>query len=222
MICIPIFAETTDQALEKIGRAEAWADILEIRLDLMESFDLPKMLRTSRKPVLVTYRSEREGGKGGAAPEVLAGYLLTAIEEGAELVDVELGLQSKWRQRILDARGKSGIVISTHINDGTPSRNDLERILMDSMATGAEITKIVTRAETWGDNLRVLELIPKARDMGTQIIALCMGPMGRISRVFSLLLGGYLTFASLEEGQESATGQIPVAEMKSLLEQFSR
>ena len=93
---------------------------------------------------------------------------------------------------------------------------------MDSMATGAEITKIVTRAETWGDNLRVLELIPKARDMGTQIIALCMGPMGRISRVFSLLLGGYLTFASLEEGQESATGQIPVAEMKSLLEQFSR
>jgi 3-dehydroquinate dehydratase len=30
-------------------------------------------------------------------------------------------------------------------------------------------------------------------------------------------LGGYLTFASLEEGQESADGQIPAKEMRRML-----
>jgi len=32
------------------------------------------------------------------------------------------------------------------------------------------------------------------------------------------MMGGYLSFASLEEGQESASGQIPVRKMKKLLE----
>ncbi|MBW1903280.1 MAG: type I 3-dehydroquinate dehydratase [Deltaproteobacteria bacterium] len=45
-----------------------------------------------------------------------------------------------------------------------------------------------------------------------------MGPAGRISRIFTLMMGGYLSFASLEEGQESASGQIPVRKMKKLLE----
>jgi 3-dehydroquinate dehydratase/shikimate dehydrogenase len=42
--------------------------------------------------------------------------------------------------------------------------------------------------------------------------------MGRISRIASPLFGGYLTFASLEEGEESADGQIPVTEMKRILD----
>ena len=79
---------------------------------------------------------------------------------------------------------------------------------------------IVTRAQSPEDNLRVLGLIPQARKMDVKIIAFCMGPMGRISRIASLLFGGYLTFASLEEGEESAEGQIPVTEMKKMLEKF--
>jgi 3-dehydroquinate dehydratase/shikimate dehydrogenase len=68
------------------------------------------------------------------------------------------------------------------------------------------------------DNFRVLELIPKAQEREINIIAFCMGRFGRISRIFSHLMGGYLTFASLEGGEESAAGQIPVAEMKKILD----
>jgi len=56
-----------------------------------------------------------------------------------------------------------------------------------------------------------------AHKVGIKIIALCMGPMGRLSRVASPLLGAYLTFASLEQGQESADGQIPVMYMRDML-----
>ena len=221
MICIPIIAKNTDEAREKIGRADTLAEMLEIRLDMMDSFDLHEIIQAARKPVLVTYRSKKEGGSGSADPETRTDYILTAIQKGAEFVDVEWRLPPKWRQKIFDARGRSGIVISRHINDGTPSEPDLEKIFRDCAATTADVVKIVTRAETWADNLRVLGLIPMALDRGIPIIAFCMGTMGRISRVFSHLLGGYLTFASLERGQESAEGQIPAVEMKKILEMFS-
>ena len=51
--------------------------------------------------------------------------------------------------------------------------------------------------------------------------AIFMGEEGRISRIASLLFGGYLTFASLDRGNESADGQIPVKEMKKILATFS-
>lgn len=218
MFCIPVVSRNNAEALRKIALAEPLADMLEIRLDVMETFDVNEIIKAASKPVLVTYRSRREGGKGSADAETHAKYVLTAIQSGADLVDLELSLPRKWRKKIFDARGRSEIIISTHINDGTPSRVDLEKIFRDCADTGADIVKIVTRAETWADNLRVLELIPKAHGLGIEIIAFCMGPTGKISRIASHLMGGYLTFASLEDGEESAEGQIPIRQMKEIVD----
>ena len=218
MICIPIIARNTEAAREKIIRANQLADMLEIRLDLMDSVDLSKILDTADKPVLVTYRSRNEGGKGSTDPNTYTQYALAALQLGADLVDVELWLPVKWRDRILNARGKSGIVISSHIQGFTPAPENLEKILEDAIATGADVVKIVSQAEKWTDNLRLLDLIPKAHDRNIRIIAFCMGPLGRASRVLSHLMGGYLTFASLEAGEESADGQITASEMKHILE----
>lgn len=221
MICIPIIANDTNEALKKITEANPLADILEIRLDLMDTFDLRTIIRASQRPILATYRSRKEGGKGSEDPEIRVGHAIAAIQEGADLVDVELSLPPGWRKKIFNEKGKSDVVISSHRENGTPSRPDLEKILDDSAATGADFVKIVTQAETWADNLRVLELIPKAQDRGIDITAFCMGPIGRISRIFSHLMGAHLTFASLEKGQESASGQIPVRDMKKILESLS-
>lgn len=221
MFCIPIIARNTAEALEKIAMANTLAGMVEIRLDMMNTFDLHQIIQASLKPVLVTYRSKKEGGKGNIDPETHTNYIFTAIQEGADLVDVELSLPLKWRKKIFDARGRSGIVISTHISEGTPSRDELGKIFRECAAAEADIVKIVSWAKAWEDNLRVLELIPRAHDLGIKVIAFCMGPMGRISRIFSHLMGGYLTFVSLEPGQESAAGQISVIEMKKILEYFS-
>lgn len=218
MICIPIIADNTDEAQEKILRANPLADMLEIRLDLMDSFDLNKIIQVAGKPVLVTYRSKREGGSGSTDPDTYTRYILAALQEGADLVDVESWLPVKWRKKIFAAKQKSGIVISSHIQLGTPSQQKLEKILRDGVTAGADVVKIVTRAEKWSDNLRVIELISKAHDLQIPIIAFCMGPLGRASRIFSHLMGGYVTFASLETGEESADGQIPVTEMKIILD----
>ncbi len=217
MICVPIMAKTTDEALEKIAKANTLADILEVRLDAMESFSLAEIIGASTKPVMVTYRSEKEGGKGSADYETQMRYLLMALEVRADFVDVEYSMPPQFRHKIFRRRGGSKIVASVHLLNETPSKKKLQGIVKKLAGTGADVVKIVTRARALDDNLRVLELIPQAQKMGIKIIAFCMGPMGKVSRVFSYLMGGYLTFASLQEGEESAEGQIPVTVMKKML-----
>jgi 3-dehydroquinate dehydratase type I len=221
MFCIPIIARDTEEALRKMALAAPLADIVEVRLDLMDSFDLGPIIRSSVKPVLITYRSEKEGGMGKDDPDTVAGYLVSAIKEGTDIIDLELGMPLTVRERILNARGGTKVIISTHINDGTPSRDELKRIFNESVGAGGNIVKIVTRASRWDDNLRVLELIPEAREMDVDIIAFCTGPLGRMSRIFSLLMGAHMTFTSIQKGEESADGQIPIMEMKELLEFFT-
>lgn len=221
MFCIPIIAKDTEEALRKMAMAAPLADIIEVRLDLMNSFDLGPIISSSVRPVLITYRSEKEGGMGKDDPDTVAGYLVSAIKEGTNLIDLELGMPLTVRERILNARGGTKVIISTHINSGTPSRDELKRIFNKSVGAGGNIVKIVTRASRWDDNFRVLELIPEAREMGVDIIAFCTGPLGRMSRIFSLLMGAHMTFASIQIGEESADGQIPIMEMKELLEFFT-
>ena len=221
MICVPIIAKHTGEAREKIARANPIADILELRLDHMESFCLEDMLRDTTKPVIATYRSQREGGSGSADYTTVARCLLNAIDKGADFVDVEFSMPLEFRHRFHNKRDSCRLIISAHLLAGTPSHKRLVGLFRELAATGADIVKIVTYATCWEDNFRVLELIPKARAEGIKIIAFCMGPMGQMSRIFSCLMGGYATFASLDPGQESAPGQIPVTKMKELLEMLS-
>jgi 3-dehydroquinate dehydratase type I len=218
MICIPILAKTTGEACTKIVKANPMADILELRLDLMESCCLEDLIQEAAKPLIVTYRSQREGGSGSADYETIARYLSHGIEKGADFIDVEYRMPGTIRRGFLERRAPCGVIVSAHLLDGTPSSRRLDYIFKSLASTGADIVKLVTRASSPEDNLRVLELIPVAQTEGVNIIALCTGPMGRLSRIASPLLGGYLTFASLEQGQESADGQLSVMQMRDILQ----
>jgi 3-dehydroquinate dehydratase type I len=222
MICVSIIAKSTDETLEKIAKANTVADMLELRLDLMESFCLKDIIRMASKPVIATYRSKKEGGKGSADYATRTRYLWDAVEAGADFVDVEYSMPLKIRQSFFQTPRPFGVIISTHLLNGTPDSEKLEVTLRKLAATGADMVKIVTRARAPEDNLRILNLIPLAQKLGIRIITFCMGPKGRISRVASPLLGSYLTFTSLEEGDESAEGQIPVKEMRKILDILGR
>jgi 3-dehydroquinate dehydratase type I len=218
MYCIPIVAQTQDEALEKIEMSAPHADLLEIRLDLMNTFSLGVLIATSPVPVLITYRTKMEGGMGAADPEKVAATLIEAVQYGAHYVDVEYRLHNKWRDLILQTKGHTRFILSSHFMNGTPSRKELRALLGACAAKATGFVKIVTRAHQWEDNWRVLDLIAEARRLNTDIIAFCMGPKGRVSRILTLPMGGFLTFASLEAGEESASGQIPIRDMKEYVE----
>lgn len=222
MFCVPIIASDTEDAVKKMEMAAGVADVLEVRLDLMDSFDIPALVRAAGKPVIITCRSAGEGGRGRDNPEKTAGYLLSAIEAGADIVDVELTLPKGIKDRLIAASGKSEIIISSHITACTPSLEELEWVLRESVAAGGDIIKIVTTAREWDDNIRMLKLVKLAKKENVRIISFCMGKLGRLSRIFSLPMGAYMTFASMEPGQETADGQISISKMKEIMGFFSK
>ncbi len=219
-ICISVMAKDTADALLKMRAAAPHCGLLEVRLDVMETFDLKTIIHAAPKPVLITYRSRKEGGRGDVPYAVRVDYLLEAMGLGADYVDVEYTMPLEHRRRLFENGHGTKVLLSKHFRNKTPSKETLWNLLNKMAATGAAVVKIVSQAKAVSDNLTVLGLISEAQRLGVQMVAFCMGPLGRVSRVASPLLGGAFTFAALQEGQESAPGQLNAMEMKRILEQL--
>jgi 3-dehydroquinate dehydratase type I len=99
----------------------------------------------------------------------------------------------------------------------TPDSGTLSDILLEQMESGADIGKIVTMAHDHLDVLKVLSLQKEAAKNNFPLIAFCMGEAGRLSRVITLLLGGYMTYAALDEKQATAPGQLSVQDLRAAL-----
>lgn len=242
MICIPIVAGSRVEALQEMEKSSSLADVLELRMDLINGGNLEELINRARSglhpvKIIVTNRRKAEGkarlspysGKdaGGAIEEPDAGeekrriaVLMEAVSLGADYVDVELDTGEDMRRRLLstisDHRNRTQLIVSHHDFTKTPSVQKLRGIFYGAVKAGAGIVKIVTFAGAPEDNIHLLSLIPYARRKKRDIIAFCMGEEGRVSRIVAPLLGSLLTFASSKEGSESAAGQLTVGEMREI------
>ena len=221
-ICIPIVADSVDSALVKMDRAFNAGDLLELRVDRIGDANLQRLLKREPARILVTNRRTEEGGAFAGTERERVALLLEAVRLGAGYVDIEAATDTRLIKKMKDTIGKNGgrtrLIVSNHDITGTPGHEILKRRLAEGTSLGAAIVKIVTTARTMEDNLNVLGLIPYARKAGMPVIAFCMGEAGRMSRVMAGLLGSFLTFASLNRGEESAPGQITIKEMREILE----
>ena len=48
-----------------------------------------------------------------------------------------------------------------------------------------------------------------------KLVCFCMGEQGKVSRLLSPMFGAFFTFASLEQGSETASGQMTIEEMRA-------
>lgn len=217
-LCIPIIATDHEAARQALARIHSLGYLAELRLDYLGDPDLAALLAAPRGPVIVTNRLAAEGGRWQGPERQRQMLLEKAVALGADYVDVEFAADEGWRWEMLAQRGSSKIILSWHDVAGTSSPHRLADTMLAMVAQGADIIKIVTTAHTPADCLALLALIPAARERGQEIIAFGMGPAGKYSRLVAPLLGSYLTFAVLEAGQESAPGQLTVAECLAVWE----
>ena len=222
MICVPLTASSTDEALALMRRSFAEADMVELRLDGTGEVNLAQLLDDAAGPVLVTNRSRREGGLFDGTDEERCAPILDAIDHGAAYVDCELATAPSLVKSIIRkasaGEGKTKVILSFHDFIATPGTERLRELVDQAFDQGCHVAKIVTTATTLDDNLKILDLILWASERGRPLIAFCMGPEGRISRLAAPLFGSLLTFASLERGRESAPGQFTVQELRYMLE----
>lgn len=214
MICIPIVGPTMARAQAQIESALAIADILELRLDLIESASLKDLLDYSTLPVIVTNRSKHDGGQFKGSDEDRVQSLRDALKSGADYVDIEVSTPREYLQPFLEESDSSKIILSYHDFSHTPE--DFNPLYETMCELPGEIVKIVTYARDLSDNLKMFDLLKRAKQEKQKLIGLCMGDLGEISRILSPLFGGFLTFGSLETGQESAQGQIPAKTLKDI------
>jgi 3-dehydroquinate dehydratase / shikimate dehydrogenase len=214
MICIPIVGPSISKAQEQIASAVEIANILEFRLDLIEFHELNILLDLSTLPVIVTNRSKHDGGQFKGEDEDRVQSLCDALKAGADYVDIEVSTPREVLQPFLEESDPKKIILSYHDFSHTPE--DFNPLYETMCEMPGEIIKIVTYARDLGDNLKMFELLKRAKQENQNLIGFCMGELGEISRILTPLFGGFLTFGSLESGQESAPGQISAKMLKDI------
>jgi 3-dehydroquinate dehydratase/shikimate dehydrogenase len=186
--------------------AAVTGDMVELRLDGVANLDVARALHGRRVPAVVTCRAMWEGGHFDGTEDERRAILATALDLGAEFVDVEWravqGSSTGVSFRDLVERSPERIVVSTHDFDGVPP--DLESRARAMRATGAGTIKIAVSVSRLSQTLSLKAI---AKDGPAVVIG--MGESGVPSRLLAGRLGSRWTYA----GHGLAPGQLPARQM---------
>ncbi len=213
-----ICAAIVDNDLEAVREVEPFVDLFEVRIDLIGD-GWQESVKQIKKPWIACNRRVDEGGRWEGDEARRVGKLLEAIELGADIIDLELRT-TNLKQAIELIKKRAKCLLSFHELRGTPPLNSMREIVQRQLEARADICKVVTTAQRFEDNLTILQLISEFPK--TRIVSMAMGPLGFASRVLCPLVGGDFTYASIERGKESASGQITVMELRKLYEMVAR
>lgn len=222
-ICVSIANDSVSEALASAKAVENAADVIEIRLDALKNPEVKPFTEQLTKPVLFTNRAKWEGGLFPGDEKSRISLLLDAVDAKTAYVDIELQADREYHGEILAAAKKSGteVIVSWHHFDETPTTQELISVFQMMYRSGADIGKIVTMAHGHLDVLRVLDLQVQAAETNFPLIAFCMGTPGAISRIATLDLGGYMTYAAPEPGKQAAPGQVAITDLRSIFEKLN-
>jgi 3-dehydroquinate dehydratase type I len=205
-VAASLAAQDTDSCLHELERLAPRIGLAEVRLDLMRSFDVPKLVAGSPVPLILTYRPERErGGFTGHDSERLR-ILRTAHDSGCAYIDVEadcLHLVTGW-----GGGSPTQVIASQHWFDAMPP--DLLGAYRD-LRERCAVVKLVGTARSAADVLPVLGLL---RNASTPVIGLAMGAPGTCTRILAPAFPHtLLTYGAATPAAATAPGQITVDEM---------
>lgn len=211
-------------SLELLPRVVVGSDAVELRVDLLKDTS-PEfvgvqvaLLRAAVKiPIVFTVRTQTQGGRFPDDDyEGAAALYRVAARMGVEYIDVELTWPDDVVQGVLAQKGASRIIASHHDPQGALSWKNGAWIQFYNRALQfGDIIKLVGMASNQDDNFALASF--KARMLAahnTPIIAINMGPQGKLSRV----LNGFLTPVSHPELPfKAAPGQLSAAEIRQAL-----
>lgn len=213
-----ICAVIVNKDLEAIRRIESLVDLFEVRIDLIGD-GWQEVIKQLNQPWIACNRRADEGGRWEKGEAKRIDELLKATELGADMIDIELRT-IKLAETIPLIKPRTKCLVSFHDLTGTPPFDEMRAMVQRQLETGADVCKVVTTAQSFEDNITVLQLISAFPN--TKIVSLAMGQLGLASRILCPLVGGDFTYASAEKGKESAAGQITVTDLRKIYEMVAR
>ena len=220
-VCVAIIGTTPAEMIEKATSVVKETPFLEFRLDYLEKplLALPKFKQffhaNTAATAIATCRRAAGGGKfaGSVAAEVE--ILTQAAEAGFHIADLELESAEAMKKADLQKFRETGValIISHHDFNAT---KDLDGIYARIAKFAPDFVKIVPTAKALVDNVTLIRFLERMNDH-TNIIGICMGDAGVISRVLGVRAGSAFTFAAATVGEETGPGQIAA---RTLLETY--
>ncbi|MEM4675974.1 MAG: type I 3-dehydroquinate dehydratase [Nitrososphaerota archaeon] len=220
-LCVSTFGRDIQSLKDAVVKAiNSGADIVEVRLDYLKELDVNVVSSTLRPymgKLVLTLRPSYENGLFEGNEEERVKILKRLSREGPAYVDIEL------RSPIFQDLSKelmgtgTALIVSWHDFEKTPESDELRRIVDLAMKSGS-ITKVVTMARSFSDNLRILSLYHTYDKH--RLIAFCMGVEGILSRFLSVMLGAPFMYVSLP-GAPTAPGQLSITEVKEIIRMLS-
>jgi 3-dehydroquinate dehydratase-1 len=219
-----IVAAIADDPLRNaIRAAKVGADIIEIRIDLLDYpadslHSLFKQLNKSVKiPIIATNRIDVEGGKFEGSEEERIEIILSVLEM-VDAVDIELRTRSEYRDLVVHRAKKSGkrVIISYHDFSKTPDITAMQNIISECFDAGADIAKLAATPHSYEDALSLLKLTLDCARAPAPACIIGMGRYGVHTRVIAPIYGSALAYTSV--GTATAPGQIGIKELRGMLE----
>ena len=229
-VIVPIVGITKEDIIEEAKTFDSIPiDVVEWRVDWFEGvFDFAKVedvLKDLRAvlgniPLLMTFRTSKEGGEKAIEPEAYAELNIKAAQTGyVDFVDVEIFTGDEIVKKIIDGVHAAGVkvVASNHDFHKTPAKSDIIYRLRKMQDLGADIPKIAVMPQS---ELDVLTLLSATEEMNRlyadrPIITMSMAGTGVISRLCGEVFGSALTFGAA--GKASAPGQMGVNDLNTVL-----
>ncbi len=216
-ICVSVCAETANELIEQIKRAEELADVIELRFDCLEKAEteilwkiIKNLLKRFTGVFLVTLRPFEQGGKRKLTfAEREEFWLHSHVFEFVEWADLELDFSEEKINRYW-GKAFDKIIKSFHDFEKVPS-NIIE--IYNQVLENSELAKIAVQADDITDSIAVWKLLEKAKSENKQIIPIAMGEAGKWTRILGLAHGAFMTYAAIETGSETAPGQISAADL---------
>jgi 3-dehydroquinate dehydratase / shikimate dehydrogenase len=211
-VCVAIIGSTASEMLEKASAVVKETPFLEFRLDYLEKplLALPKFKHFftdhTAATGIATCRRTANGGKfsGNVAAEIEV--LSKAAAAGFHIIDVELESVEAMKKGELQNLRDTGVALIISHHDFAATK-DLEGIYKRIVPFQPDFIKIVPTAKTLVDNVTLMRFIERMEDH-SNIIGICMGDAGIISRVLGVRAGSAFTFAAATVGEETGPGQI--------------
>ncbi len=211
-LCTAIVGQSPDELFQKAANALRDNNFLEFRLDyLPDPTSAIPALKTfladhPTATAIATCRRSSDGGKYSGKLLNELDILIKAADAGCQIVDLPLQSAEALKRPDFDRLRQTNAAILLSYHDFSLTK-DLEQIAARAQQFDPDFIKIVPTAKHLSDNLLLIRFLEKMQD-SANIVGICMGDAGIISRVLGVRAGSAFTFAAANEGDETAPGQI--------------
>ena len=215
-VCVPVCVKSFAQLERECERASEYADIIELRLDCLETAEnlpakLEELLPKISRSVILTFRPSEQGGYCHLSRQERQAFWSTDLRLRSDaLVDVESDLINESAVHFDWSR----VIASHHDFSGVPA--NLDQIYQQLAATPARVVKLAVQANDITDCIPVFRLLDRARKDGREVIALAMGNAGIATRILGPSRGAFLTYGSLADESATAPGQLNARQLRSV------